>query len=226
MNNIFNIFPILINSIKKDFPFYGVIIASVGGANQAIFLLWQSPSLLSFYSIRQGIIDGALSVVFVVVSMILMFVTLKFSELTINHVNKKITYILHILTCSIIIIYIVLSGWSYEKLYLILFCALILYATNSIPYLDVDEENEYKNPKLTLPVVVILLSFSLILFHVFLYHQHTDPSKIENFSKIQTELSNDGNTYHMKYFNADYIFFYNTQSNKYKVMPLDEALKY
>lgn len=225
MNNIFKVFPVLLNELKKDFPFYGVIIASFGGVNQAFFLL-QSPSLLSFYSIRQGIIDGALSLIFVIISLILMSVTLKISELTITYINKKVTYILHSLSISVIIMYILLVGWSYEKFYLLLFCILILYASASIPYLDVDEESDLKNPKATLPVVVTLLCFALILFHVYLYEQHKDSSKIQNFSKMQTELSKNNNKYVMKYFNSDYIFLYNTQTNKYKVIPVEEALKF
>ncbi|HCN12605.1 MAG TPA: hypothetical protein DIS75_09770 [Chryseobacterium sp.] len=231
---------LILNYIIKNISFFVILISIIGGINQAIKLLLMSPSFIIFYSAKQGLIEGALFLIFVLLSYFLFY--FYFIE-----IFRTFTSRLKYKKYLIALWFVVLMTWGIygaitNKEYIITFI-FIPFLLNFILLLAefnrelITEELDYEPKKeinlslvedirpLVIFLLVLLLLFYSSFFNWYTKNKEKDIFFIENFVDKENDLKKIYNeNYILIYSNSEYLFYKNLKNNSYRVIKIENAL--
>lgn len=231
------------NYVKFFIDYYAVVIvilSLLGGLNQIINFLFLSPSLIVFYSPKQGLLDGVLFLFFIILStafFLIYFFIIHYISQKLNIHTRIILYVLMFLLCGYMIIMFTFEYMILLGLFIIL-PTLIINLLLLYPLTKNDEiierksdfekritERNLKRKKFFFPIFYIFISISAYYILV---------SKLNNISiktiynyEFITEKLNISKDFKLDviYSNGDYIFLKDDKSNKILVLGIDILTK-
>lgn len=226
-----------LNFFVKNISFVVIIASVLGGLIQVIFLGAMSGSFTMFYSPKQGLVDGALFLLYLFCTIILYTVLFLIIVKIISKPSQLKLLIVFTLLIGAILITI-FYRLPYLALLLGLPAVVILLLIVSIPAQVAEETTveegktefeifhekiqEKKGRMLSLTLFVLYIYSSFILF---IQIRSETVSNIVNFQRLGEKIAQEtGEPITMVYVNADYIFYKSLKDGRFIVQKVDNAL--
>lgn len=223
------VLPDLWKTFQNHFALYSALVGIVGGFSQAFALLMISPTFIKFYSIRQGIIEGVMALAFLFISLVFISLIANIAQRIIAIESKFWRYTNMISWVGILVLISAIIGSIFFYLYLGLFIC-ISYDIFIDSTLDIKREKRdmgvFNTQKAGYRAALYYLAWMLLYFHMFLYDTNSNDKSVENIQDLIITLNKKGQQYDLEYYNSDYIILNNSNKHTYKVVKMDDALKF
>lgn len=231
---------VYLDYIVKNIGFTVIVSSVMGGLIQIIFLSLLSPSLTMFYSPKQGLVDGALFIMFLFFTTFFYAILLK---VIINQVfiekRKAFTFFLFLTLLTLFIITLIFR-YEYISVILILpviFPILAYYSKYQGPTEKKDQlinykknsfEESYEKIKLKKANLKFVMVYVLLIYSCFIFavqRRYETIYSIENFHKSGEKIAFKMNaSVTLIYLNSDYAIYKNMKNGSFVVLRVDDVL--
>ena len=235
-----NIFDFIIRDRKRYWDFFKanytvitIILSLIGGLNQVINLFRISPSLLVFYSPKQGLIDGILFLFFTLL-LVSIFIILLTSLLRL--VYRKKNYVRYLMLFSYLSMLVIYMCYFFVPKFLMLqnlIIVMTLFGVMSIFFVTdssiavknekdlIDEKRSERNGnRFETGLYLIFLTSTFFTYYTTskaVFQNNTD--NIYNYKNLKNTLEiNNFKDYKQVYNNGSYMFFKNFKSGEILIL--------
>lgn len=232
------------NFIKSNYALLIIIVSILGGSVQVIKFLTLAPSLIVYYSPKQGLLDGALFLVFLIF-LITFFILFTFFIVYLNRLlNGTFRIILSVIifALQLFLVYWFNTYQLQNLVFFIVFITLIIvsfclvYSFEGDKMFVVDLNNESDDPILANKNLkrnnarINLILFLVCLFYSFSAYYDSISElnsigvlKIYNYTKFEKELKSKTKiNYEYIYSNGDFIIFGIKSKEQFVVVKSDQ----
>lgn len=216
--------------LLKNYTLIIAIISLIGCSAQCLHLILISPKLVVYYSLKQGITDGLLFLIFasiaIIVNIFIVIFLINVSEK--KNVYSKTIILLTNLLLFVLVFYAIsnnLSSWLLLLVVQLTICPLLLIDTFKK---KTEKTTELINDKYSDKPLEILLILMLIQ-HFFAYSfikfdlEQENLEKNYNLEIVQKQISNKD--FKLIYSNLDYMIFYDSSKDHFLILKTEDSLK-
>lgn len=249
-----NIFDFLLNNLdrywvvlKDNIGFIVIILSMLGGLNQIINFLRISPTLIIYYSPKQGLLDGVLFLIFIVVSITLflsvLLISVEISEKA-HNILQWISYLTVFLICIVGIIYLgihlnqfYLAAYLFVPIYIISH-QMVHISTAKISESMIEEKAVNKDvfavqrtsrdeKRMAFKICLIFALISFGVYYSIFYKLHIqNKGNINNYFKVEEKINHATNgNYKVTYNNGEYVFLQDQTTERCIVLGVDSITK-